>query len=110
MQKPRPASAPKPATASADSWPTLVQRGRRGALLSLLEQSPGHTAPAHLMVEGLRLSGYVVSADLLMTELHWLAEQGLLLLTQGSRVTVVQLTARGLDVVSRRAIVPGVSA
>ena len=53
--------------------------------------------------------GHSFSRDQLRTELHWLAEQGLIVIEENSEnVLVVKLTERGADVASGRAITHGV--
>jgi len=81
---------------------------RRLLILRCLEAAAGYRASAPLIVSFLRCQGHEPSADLIATELAWLAEQGLIERTAWDRVILLELTARGLDVALGRAQVPGV--
>lgn len=80
---------------------------RRLVLLRALEAAVQYRANAYLLRAFADSLGHVVSADKLDTDLAWLAEQGLVTLER-QPVAVATLTARGLDVASGRASVPGV--
>jgi hypothetical protein len=85
---------------------------RRLVLLKGLEASAQYRANAFLLRRYADAVGHMVSADILESDLAWLAEQGLLTSTStnegGVTVTVATLTMRGLDVATGRAFVPGV--
>jgi hypothetical protein len=74
----------------------------------------GLQSAAQYRMNGLLLAGYceavghVVSADRMVVDLAWLAEQGLVTLLRSEGIEVATLTQRGLDVALGRAEVPGV--
>ena len=77
-------------------------------LLKGLEPCVQYSANAFLLRTFAESVGHVVSADTIETDLAWLAEQALLTVKRSGGVTVATLTARGLDVATGRATVPGV--
>lgn len=82
---------------------------RRLVLLKALENAAQYKANGFLLRRYCEAVGHVVSADQVATDLAWLAEQGLLTRQDEGAVTVATLTARGLDVATGRAHVPGVA-
>lgn len=54
-------------------------------------------------------AGYTTPRDKMVTELHWLKEQGYIDLEEAGTLYIVTLTQRGLDVASGSARVPGVA-
>jgi hypothetical protein len=87
---------------------TYQTEDRRLVLLKGLEASVQYRANGFLLRRFADSVGHVVSADTIETDLAWLAEQSLLTVTRSDGVTVATLTARGLDVATGRATVPGV--
>lgn len=81
---------------------------RRLVLLRALEHAAQYRANAYLLRRYCEAVGHTVSTDRLAADLAWLAEQGLLDLSEAQGVQVATLTARGLDVATGRAHVPGV--
>lgn len=81
---------------------------RRLLILKLLEQAPDYRGNAYLLQSALPEFGHAVGLDRLHTDLAWLAEQGLLVVSTVGGVTLAQLTARGADVATGRSVVPGV--
>lgn len=53
--------------------------------------------------------GHTVTADKLATELAWLKEQGYIVLERAEGVDIATLTARGADIATGAASVPGVA-
>jgi hypothetical protein len=82
-----------------------VAADRRLLILKALAEAHGYTAHARLLRSFLDSFGHAVSADMLASDLAWLAEQGLIALHADSIAT---LTPRGLDVAAGLALVPGV--
>lgn len=82
----------------------MVETDRRRAILAALMVAPGYMMPSRALREQIGLVGYQVSHDRLLTDLAWLAEQGLATWSG----EVASLTDRGADVVLGRAQVPGV--
>jgi hypothetical protein len=82
----------------------MAETDRRRAILAALMVAPAYMMPARALRDQIGLVGYQVSQDRLLTDLAWLAEQGLATWTG----EVASLTERGADVVLGRAQVPGV--
>ena len=86
----------------------LQQQDRRLVILRLLMESDGYSANTYLLRSALEGFGHSIGMDLLMTEIAWLEEQGLVTTDQPGGVTVAKLTSRGHDAALGRATVPGV--
>jgi hypothetical protein len=86
----------------------LVVADRRLEILRLLTEGPGYQLNVFVLRPALQSRGHTVSHDNVATDLAWLAEQGLVTVSQASDVTVGKLTQRGADVAAGLAIVPGV--
>lgn len=84
----------------------LDQDQRLVILRSLLDC--GDSANESILQECLQAYGHRVSRDAVRTHLSWLAEQGLVRLTDVSGCFVAEITGRGDDVASGLASVPGV--
>ena len=86
-----------------------LRENRRLVLLRLLEESPGYQANSSTLHAGLNFIGVPGSRDDINTDLAWLQEQGYVALREAvDGVRVATLTARGHDVATGQAIVPGV--
>lgn len=81
---------------------------RRLSILLGLKAAAQYTSNAFLLRSFVATLGHVVSADRLETDLVWLQEQGLLVLSGNERVRLATLNERGLDVATGAATVPGV--
>lgn len=90
------------------SYPEMMAADRRLVILRLLAQTSDYTSNSSVLQMGLEQFGHSVSRDQLHTELSWLAEQGLLSVSEVATVRIAQLTRRGLDVSAGRSQVPGV--
>lgn len=90
------------------SYSDLVSEDIRLEILRILEQDPDYAQNDRIIGAVLASVGHDVSQDKLITELHWLAEQGLLGIEVISNLTVARLTTRGADVAKGKSIVPGV--
>lgn len=77
-------------------------------LLQHLAAENDYTAHEHILREALRRLGHGVSSDWLRTQLAWLDEQDLIVLS-GQMLKVARLTARGDDVARGLSSVPGVA-
>ncbi|BBQ81704.1 hypothetical protein WP3W18E02_02330 [Klebsiella sp. WP3-W18-ESBL-02] len=84
----------------------LDQDQRLVILRSLLDC--GDSANESILQECLQAYGHRVSRDAVRTHLSWLAEQGLVRVTDVSGCFVAEITGRGDDVASGLASVPGV--
>ena len=86
----------------------LITEDRRLVILRVLAEDPGYALNMYLIQDCLKLLGHAVSMDRVVTDLDWLAEQGLITVSGVSGVKVASLTVRGADVASGRAVVTGV--
>jgi hypothetical protein len=86
----------------------IIQQDRRLVVLRMLAQDADYSHNEYILREALRVYGHRLSADLLRSELHWLAEQGLLSVEDVSGVLIAKLTRRGKDVADGAVVVPGV--
>lgn len=85
---------------------------RRLVLLRLLSEQPGYRANSSNLHTGLYALGIAGSRDDVITDLHWLRDQGLLRLEPVPEVAslcVASITPRGEDLVNGLTQVPGVS-
>lgn len=87
------------------SYAQSVEAARRLAILLTLYFAPGYTMARAVLREQVELTGYVVSADRLATDIAWLAEQGLV---ESLELDAVRLTERGADVALGKTQTPGV--
>lgn len=80
----------------------------RLTVLRLLAEADGYGLNSAILKRALVDFGHRPSHDKLDTELHWLAEQGLLTVSSSAGLVVALLTRRGADVASGAARAPGV--
>jgi Fe2+/Zn2+ uptake regulation proteins len=85
-----------------------LRQDQRLVILRVLIELPSYRTNSSVLTNLLSQYGHSPSRDSVKTELHWLAEQGLVTIDDISDVLVATLTERGADVASGRAIVPGV--
>jgi len=86
----------------------FLREDQRLVILRILADLPAYRANSSVLTMGLANFGHGVSRDQTKTELHWLAEQGLVALEPVESVLVATLTERGADVAAGRARAPGV--
>lgn len=85
-----------------------VMKARRLAILRLLAEAPAYEAGETVIYQALPDHGLAASSDQIATDLSWLAEQGLVDLSEAGGLALAHVTRRGLDVAAGRAVVPGV--
>jgi hypothetical protein len=86
----------------------LRQADRRLAILQLL-MAEGWSMNEYLLRRALELGhGHKISRDLLLSDLAWLKEQGLVNTNVVQELHMAMLTARGKDVANGAVVVPGV--
>jgi len=78
-------------------------------ILQQLRDENDYAAHEHQLRMGLAAAGHTVSADSLRGHLAWLDEQGLAVVAGSTRLQVAKITARGFDVATGAARVPGVA-
>lgn len=91
------------------SYRQFAAADQRMVVLQALEEDPGYSHNEGVLRSVLGTFGHQVSRDGLRTELAWLAEQGLITLSDAGGVQVAKLTSRGEDVAQGHARVPGVA-
>lgn len=82
---------------------------QRRFILEMLEQDADYSHNENILGRALESVGHTVSSDKLLTELHWLQEQGLVDLNEVMSLTIAKLTKRGLDVAKGATQVPGIA-
>lgn len=85
----------------------LIRQDQRMLLLHALAQN-NNSANDEVLQDCLQLYGHRISRDVIRTQLNWLAEQGLVSLTEFGYLRIAKLTARGFDVSQNQASVEGV--
>ncbi len=91
------------------TYQTTITEDRRLSLLLVLAETPGYSANAFLLRDAVdSIYGHSASNDQVVTDIAWLAEQGLVTSRKAGEVTLATLTARGADAAAGRANVPGV--
>lgn len=91
------------------SYREVMAADQRLIVLQALEEDPGYSHNEGVLRSVLATMGHQVSRDALRTELAWLQEQGLIMVSDAGGVQVAKLTSRGQDVALGSARVPGVA-
>lgn len=86
----------------------FLRQDIRLLILRLLAEMPTYRANSSVLTLAIERYGHSPSRDQIKTELHWLAEQGLLQIEDIGPVLVATLRERGADVAKGRAVVPGI--
>lgn len=82
---------------------------RRLAILQLLKEDADYSLNDSLLHELLGYRGFGIARDVLLGDLSWLEQQGLLATRDLPGCTVAVLRNRGIDVASGVASVPGIA-
>lgn len=91
------------------SFKNHLTEHQRRCILDILAKENDY-AQNQLMVQGgLKMMGHTLSSDKVVTEFHWLQEQGLVTLSEFGGFSVATLTQRGLDVAEGAAQMPGIA-
>jgi hypothetical protein len=86
-----------------------MKEDRRLVILRCLESVPEYTVNSKVLSLAIEDQGHMVNNDILMSDLAWLTEQGLITTAKPYHdLMVLKLTLRGLDVAEGKATVPGV--
>jgi hypothetical protein len=87
-----------------------LREDRRLVLLRLLAEQSAYRANSSVLHAGLHHLGVAASRDDVVTDLHWLRDQGLLSIEEAVPcVFVATISGRGKDTADGHCIVPGVS-
>ncbi|KEH09145.1 hypothetical protein GY14_14585 [Delftia tsuruhatensis] len=90
------------------SFQDFLRQDVRLVLLRVLTEMPAYRSNSSVLTSALERFGHAVTRDQVKSELAWLAEQGLVVLTDLGGVSVATLNERGQDVATGRVVVPGV--
>jgi ribosomal protein L12E/L44/L45/RPP1/RPP2 len=90
------------------SYAELITEDIRLVILRALEEDAGYDLNESVLQSVLQALGHSVSRDRVRVELAWLSEQGMVQVKDVVGVQVATLTARGADVATGQATVPGV--
>jgi Fe2+ or Zn2+ uptake regulation protein len=85
-----------------------IAENRRLCILKTLEELPDYRANESLLHQMVEEFAFSASRDQVRGDLSWLAEQCLVELSEIAGVMIARITARGVDVATGRAAVPGV--
>jgi DNA-binding transcriptional ArsR family regulator len=91
------------------SYRDILAADRRLRILRLLAETDGYSSSDPPLVQALPGLGHRVSHDLVLADISWLQEQGLITTSDLGELVVSTLTTRGLDVAEGRAGHPGVA-
>lgn len=89
-----------------------LREDRRLVMLQLLSEQPGYRLNSSTLHAGLHHLAVAATRDDVATDLHWLRDQGMVLLEQvpdAPSLYLITITARGGDVAAGHATVPGIS-
>tara|TARA_B100001939_G_scaffold72990_1_gene61153 strand:- start:8400 stop:8702 length:303 start_codon:yes stop_codon:yes gene_type:complete len=87
----------------------VITEDRRLCILRLLNEEPDYSINHSVMKQALDALGHGTSEDVVLSEIAWLEEQGLVTVsTLDHGLKIVRITMRGSDVAAGRARVPGV--
>jgi len=86
----------------------FVTTDRRLSVLLVLMEDPGYSVNEYVLQACLEAIGHRVTLDRVKTDLDWLSEQSLVIVSDVAGVKVAKLTGRGSDVASGKVVVPGV--
>ena len=90
------------------TYKDTLRQDLRLTVLELLRQTDGFSLNERLLSSALSAFGHNPSADVLLGEITWLEEQGLVTTEKAGPFTLATITRRGADVAEGRAAVPGV--
>lgn len=91
------------------NYQTVITEDRRLSILIVLKETPAYTTNAFLLRDAVgQIFGHAASVDVVLGDIAWLAEQGLVKSSKVGDVTLATATARGIDVAMGMATVPGV--
>ena len=83
--------------------------GMRRMALVVLSLSPDYRATLTTLRDALSAAGFSPSADVLRTQVAWLAEQGAVTVAEEGPNLSIALTERGEDIAAGHASVPGIA-
>lgn len=90
------------------SFAALLAEDRRLVVLRALQEDAGYSHNESVLQSILAAFGHTVSRDQVRSLISWLAEQDLVHVERVGDYMVAKLTARGADVATGAATIPGV--
>jgi hypothetical protein len=87
----------------------LQRRDRRRDILGFVAEAAGYTSNGDVLLAMLRGVGHWITTDQIVTDLHWLREQGFVDLDDHEGFVVVTATVRGIELAAGIARHPEVS-
>lgn len=90
------------------SYREELQQHARLAILRMLEDAPRYTSNVSIMTDLLPRFGISYTRDQVTTEVHWLRDQGMLILEDLDGFIVCTATTRGAEIAQGMATHPGV--
>lgn len=85
-----------------------MQRHMRLSILRTLAELSQYRANDSILRDSLSQYGFDASRDQVRGELHWLAEAGMVELTESGKMIVAKATGRGCDVAAGRSLHPDI--
>lgn len=90
------------------SYLETLSEHRRITILRYLSDISGYTSNGSILADVCNGYGVTTTRDQMRTDLRWLAEQGMVRLTEQHDFLVAMVTERGVEVARGRAFVDGV--
>jgi len=91
-----------------NNYEKLITEDRRLVLLRLLAEARGYTLNASILTMALQRFGHDAARAVVLADLDWLDEIGLIQHIERDPVVVAKLTSAGADVAAGRSVVTGV--
>lgn len=88
------------------AYAATVRKHRRLAILRHLEQVSGYTANASILRDVLNGVGVGSTFDQVITELAWLAENGMVMMDDHGDFVIAEATRRGIEIACGEATHP----
>lgn len=87
----------------------LTRQHARLAILRFVEGAPKYTSNASMLAQILPQVGISYTRDQVVTELHWLQEQGMVVIEDHGVIVVATATVRGVEIAQGIARHPGIT-
>lgn len=90
------------------SYQKTLSEHRRLAVLRFLKETPGYSSNASILVDVCNALGVTTTRDQVVIDLHWLADQGLVKVSEASDMVMATALTAGIEVAQGIRLVPGV--
>lgn len=91
------------------SFEKIQREDRRFHILLFLSKEPDFALNNSMLHQALKVIGHGVDPDLVITDMSWLKDQGLIKITEQGSFSIAKLTNRGLAVANQDVVHPGIS-